>query len=200
MINIGSDGTFYMADPHNDHLLVFAQTWAEQLERQLRALREARGSVDSFPTGEGPDFNFGYDGQYTPGFRHLWAQSVITIWIADTLDRWITELHKVLGAGGWETPEYLRGLRNTLLHLDESRLDEHGASANKDLRRRQSIESLPGSRLDFDSIEADKLFDLIDLDQLQSMSKDLLERLEWILHTYAEDIAVDRAIDEMRGR
>jgi hypothetical protein len=140
------------------------------------------------------------ESDYEAAFRALWAECVLTVWIADGLHRWLTLLSNELGEEAPpEVPE-LRNLRNVLIHLDEASFDQEGPHAG-DGRGNRSLRELPGERIFVQSWSpGSPLFELIDVDALERMASGLLDRLAWEVDRMVEDYVVQEEIDRRRGK
>lgn len=187
-----------------DFSLLFARTWAERLQTQLPVVRAASEKLHSI------DRQIEYGEEWSPSesdyelaFRALWAECVLTVWIADGLQRWLVCLADELGEKHQaEIPE-LQKLRNALVHLDEAAFDETGAHAGENEKKKKnwSLRDLPGGRLLIQSWSPQSpLFDLIDVDKLDALAGVLLDRLERELDSMAEDYFVQEETDRRRGK
>lgn len=179
---------------------MFARAWAERLRAQLPVMRAASERLRlinrqiEYMEEWSPS-----ERDYEQAFRALWTECVLTVWIADGLHRWLVRLARELGEAEPEEIEHLRLLRNALIHLDEAALDEDGPHAGSSGNR--SLRDLPGSRVLVQSWRSGSpLFDLIDVEKIESLASALLDRLERELDEMAEDYVVQAEIDRRRGK
>jgi hypothetical protein len=194
-------GNFSTSTWAGDFSLLFARTWAERLQAQLPVVRAASAKLHRINRQiERMEDWSPSESDYEEAFRALWAECVLTVWIADGLHRWLTLLSKELGEESPpEIPE-LRNLRNALIHLDEASFDRNGPHAG-DGRGNRSLRELPGERIFVQSWSpGSPLFELIDVEALERMSSGLLNRLGWELNRMAEDYLVQEEIDRRRGK
>lgn len=83
--------------------------------------------------------------------------------------------------------------------MDEASFDHEGPHAG-DGRGNRSLRELPGERVFVQSWSpGSPLFELIDVDALERMANELLDRLEWELDRMAEDYVVQEEIDRRLG-
>lgn len=185
-----------------DHSLLFARAWAERLTTQIEAVRAAARSVELI------DRQIEYMEEWSPSeldydraFRALWSECVLTVWIADGLDRWLNLLYREIGEEPPAPILHLRHLRNALMHLDEAVFDEAGAHAGVASSRNRSLRELPGSRVLVQTwTEGSPLFDLLDVAQLEAIARELLARLDAEMDALVEDYVVQAEIDRRRGK
>lgn len=181
---------------------MFARAWAERLMAQVPVIQAASAQLRQI------DRQIEYmedwspsEADYERAFRSLWTECVLTVWIADGVHRWLLRLARELGEVPPEEIEYLRLLRNALMHLDEAALDEEGPHAGSDGRTNRSLRDLPESRVLVQSWQpGSALFDLIDVEKIERLARTLLDRLDRELDQMAEDHFVQAEIDRRRGK
>lgn len=202
MLTPDLSGQFTTPTWAGDHSLLFARAWAERLLLQLPVIRAASRRLSKISR------QIEYMEEWSPSeadfegaFRALWTECVLTVWIADGLHRWLTLLARELGEEKPEEVEFLRDLRNALMHLDEATFDEEGPHTDPKGRVNRSLRDLPGSRVLVQSWSpGSPLFDLIDVDKLEQLGRSLLDRLDRELDSMAEDYFVQQEIDRRRGK
>ena len=141
MLTPNLSGNFSTPTPAGDFSLLFARTWAERLKAQLPVVRAASDKLCSI------DRQIEYMEEWSPNesdyelsFRALWAEYMLTVWIADELRRWLVRLADELREDHpLDIPE-LHKLRNALVHLDEAAFDESGAHAGEKPRKIETCE------------------------------------------------------------
>lgn len=199
-----SSNQFLTSSWAGDHSLFFARAWAERLTTQIEAAKTASHRLQEIDRQiEYMEDWSSSESDYESAFRALWVECVLTVWIADGLHRWLGRLAKEIGEDPPTPIPLLRDLRNALMHLDEASLDEEGPYADPQGTgiKGKSLRELPKARLLIRTWSpGSRLFDLIDVDQLDTMARKLLDQLEAELDAMAEDNAVQHAIDWDRGK
>lgn len=195
-------GQFSTPSWAGDHSLLFSRAWAERLTTQIEVVRAAAETAQLI------DRQIEYMEEWSPSeldydraFRALWSECVLTVWIADGLDRWLNLLAREIGEDPPAPIVHLRHLRNALMHLDEASFDQSGAHAGPTSGQNRSLRELPGSRLLVQSWSPDSpLFDLLDVAQLETIASELLTRLDVEMNALVDEYVVQAEIDRRRGK
>lgn len=187
-----------------DHSLFFARAWAERLTLQIEVAKTASDRLRNidWQIERMEEWN-PTELDYDAAFRALWTECVLTVWIADGLHRWLVMLANKLGEEPPAPIPNLRQLRNALMHLDAATFDEGGPHADPRAKGGQArdLRALPGSRILIQSWSpGSPLFDLLDVDQLSAIARQLLDRLDDELNDTVEDYVVQQEIDRRLGK
>jgi hypothetical protein len=137
---------------NEEQALDMVRTWAEEVLRQVRRVREVRERTAQ------EDRNFERLEDWSPtweevlaSYREQFAAEHLLVWSAHQLERWDARLRRERGQQPRAQDQVLKLVRDALEHLDEAHFDEGDAvppppRSKKDSTGR-ALRDLPGGRL-----------------------------------------------------
>jgi transcriptional regulator with PAS, ATPase and Fis domain len=189
-------GEFSTQSESGDFVLLFARTWSEKLQTQLKIARSASSKYHEMVRAESHNSeSFLREENNSTAFREMWAEKIILVWMAHQLEEWLMKLAQEIGEEPPKRIENLKTLRNSLEHLNEASFD--GLYAIDKDGKNKSLKKLPDSRL---AIDSSVFSNSICLEEIEEIANSLTNRLYQELDDACEDYYTQQKIDEIRGK
>lgn len=172
----------------DDVPLFLARSWAERTVnalRDARALRRRFRSLDEAHERMDVDHLTWNDVQ--TAFGEAWTAECLLVITASQFEVWLTKLYLARGRPAPERMPYLRELRNAVVHLDESEIDEDEWTATPGPSQGRGLGALPHAELTIWLNGTGNILNVISADTLEAHVDTLLDELGEELDDFARD-------------
>lgn len=173
----------------DDVPLMMARNWAETTAQQLHRAKELRARFNTLDRAyERMDPAELTWEDVTKAFSAAWIAESMLIMSASQFEVWMSKLYLSRGRPEPERMPYLRELRNSVVHLDEAKIDDQWvATAGTRQGERYGIGALPSQQLEIWLSGSGDVLGVLSADNLERYIGDLLGELDRELDDYARD-------------